>query len=139
MVFIAVILLFSACNKDEKNIEENILGIWNIEQIESTNCDDSKDNINVEISESGCTEYDFDKGCLSAVFTFTDAAFIYNETFENRTINAERFDYTILEDEIIFCEGTDCFDAVVKVSNGTLSLTFNDPGDGCTRRLVGKK
>ena len=130
-LFISVGVLFSACSKDEKNLE----GIWDLQRVVTSNCQDPADNSVIDFStNNGCQSLglfsicikattEFRNGTYTTVFTTTTSVLGSTET-ETET---ETGTYSVEGNKITVCDGaSDCRVGEFTISGDNLTINAND-------------
>ena len=133
---VAICSVIFACGSDD---EDTVTGTWYATLLESTNCTDPFDNINLsDLSTDACTETSAD-GCVHYEYVFTETTFTYSATATElgQVISfSGAGTYTFDGNSITLCEDGDCDTANITLDGNTAEITGNSPDDGCENRLV---
>lgn len=144
LFFVAILLSIISCGKDNDNLAESIIGTWQIVQLEYSDCDDSTDNINIEVDDSGCTQDQIIEICMDGTMTFTntDLILLIELSSDGSSLGETRgsSNYTVDGNTLTICDSVnDCEDTAINLSGNTLTITIMDDDDGCLLRLVGER
>lgn len=127
VVFFGIILLTTACDKEEDNSPTNALaGTWVISSGAATGCNDPNDNDTVTFT---CDE----KNCTR--FTFTEDGKVISSGIKN----GDKFEvlestYQVKSNNVIeWCEGSSCEELNFQISGNTLTISsIEDDDAGCS-------
>lgn len=141
LFFLVVLILFSACKKEETNITNIETGVWRITQFEYTDCDSPNSNLSFVEDDTDCTikmvelEETSIENCLDGPITFVDNNYIlFLEILPDSSFPTEviaQAEYTIDGNILTLCETpSDCFNQKIEFTANMLTISSLDTGQG---------
>jgi hypothetical protein len=143
-LFLASGLLFSACSKDEETLE----GVWDLQRVETSNCQDPTENSIIDFSANGgcqtlgpisvCVKAttEFKNGTYTTVFTTTTTTLGFNET----ETDTETGTYTVSDKKITVCDSFNvCRVGEFTISGNILTINAIDDESKCKAVQTMKK
>jgi len=145
LLFFALgLCIFASCGDDDKPSDQ-VLGTWNLDSVEFSDCDDSINNDLEIYGDASCEDNGGEEECENVTFTFTApgtlvSVFTYTvdgEVDETETSNGTYSFSSSDDDELTICQFGDCITGTVSFSGSSMTLVGMD--EGCVFTLKASK
>jgi len=153
LLFLAPVLVLTSCQNDEEEVNPlaaELLGKWDVNFVEVSNCEDSDLNQTLDLTSSDCFTQNGAEVCVEMTLeyrednqhlyffeavTTTPSGVVTTET--NSLVQT----YALVDNTLSVCDGvgdvlTDCSDYEVTISGNTLTLkVLSQSNQGCEEMI----
>ena len=134
------VFTFSSCSDDNP---DTIEGLWNFTNIQSSNCTDSYDNGEIDLS-GGCIDLILAEICSATIDFRSDGTFevsVETTTLGIPTTDSDTGTYTVSGNNLTMCDssGNNCDTGTFILSGSQLTGNYTDPNSGCDTQFVAER
>ncbi len=145
LLFFALgLFLFTSCGDDDKPADQ-VIGTWNIDSVEYSDCDDEINNDLEIYGDASCEDNGGEEECQNVTLSFTapgTLVSVFTETVNGEVEESDTGNGTYSfsdtnENELTICQFGDCVTGIVSFSGSSMTLLGSD--DGCVFTLRASK